>query len=135
MGNAAWALQQAVYAALANDAPLVALLDGARIYDVVPTRAEFPYVTFAQTAERDWSTGDEAGGEHGLTLHVWSRGGGRKQTLAIVAALRAVLHEAELSLSGFRLINLRHEVSEARRDGDGETFHGIVRFRAVTEAE
>lgn len=133
MANAAWALQQAVYAALANDAPLVALLGGARVYDVVPTRAEFPYVTFAQTAERDWSTGDEAGGEHALTLHVWSRGGGRKETLAIVAAAREVLHEAALSLAGFRLINLRHEVSEVRRDGDGETYHGIVRFRAVTE--
>lgn len=133
MGNAAWALQQAVYAALTSDAPLVALLGGARVYDVVPTRAEFPYVTIAQTAERDWSTGSEAGGEHTLTLHVWSRGGGRKETLAIVAAARAVLHEAALSLSGFRLINLRHEVSEVRRDG--ETFHGIVRFRAVTETE
>jgi len=38
-------------------------------------------------------------------------------------------------LSGHRLINLRHEFSEARRDSDGETFHGIARFRAVTEVE
>ena len=37
------------------------------------------------------------------------------------------------TLTGHRLINLRHEFSEARRDPDGETTHGIARFRAVTE--
>ena len=31
------------------------------------------------------------------------------------------------------LVNLRHEFSEARLDPDGDTFHGIVRYRAVTE--
>jgi hypothetical protein len=135
MASAAWALQQAIYAALTGDAPLLALLGGARIYDDVPVRDQFPYVTFAQTSERDWSTGGEAGAEHIVTLHVWSRGGGRKEVLQIMAAMRTGLHEAALSLSGFRLVNLRHEISEARRDPDGETYHGIVRFRAVTEPE
>jgi Protein of unknown function (DUF3168) len=133
MASAAWALQQAIFAALTADAGLVALLGGPRVYDDVPTRAEFPYVTFAQSQERDWSTGSEAGGEHILTLHVWSRGGGRKETAEIMGAVREVLHDAALELSGFRLANLRHEFSDARRDPDGETYHGIVRFRAVTE--
>ena len=133
MADAAWALQQAIFAALTADASLVALLGGTRVYDAVPTRAEFPYVTFAQSSERDWSTGSEQGGEHILTLQVWSRGGGRKEALAIMARVRAVLHDAPLALSGFRLVNLRHELSEARRDADGETWHGLVRLRAVTE--
>ncbi len=133
MASAAWALQQAIFAALSADAELVSLLGGARIYDDVPTRAEFPYVTFAQVQERDFSTGSETGGEHALTLHVWSRGGGRKETFAIIDAVRGALHDAPLTLTGFRLINLRHEISDARRDPDGETWHGIVRFRGVTE--
>jgi hypothetical protein len=133
MANAAWALQQAIFSALTGDAGLVALLGGARVYDDVPTRAAFPYVTFAQSQERDWSTGSEDGGEHSLTLHVWSRGGGRRETQAIMAHVRALLHDVPLSLAGFRLVNLRHEFSDARRDPDGETLHGIVRFRAVTE--
>jgi hypothetical protein len=45
------------------------------------------------------------------------------------------LHDQDLTLSGHRLVNLRHESSEARRDSDGETFHGIARFRAVTEVD
>jgi hypothetical protein len=36
-------------------------------------------------------------------------------------------------MSGVRLVNLRHEFSEVRRDADGETSRGLVRFRAVTE--
>jgi hypothetical protein len=133
MASASWALQQAIFAALTADAALIALLGGERVWDDVPTRADFPYVTFAQTSERDWSTGSEDGAEHVLTLHVWSRAGGRKETHEIMGAVRTALNDAALSLSGYRLINLRHEFSEARRDADGETFHGIVRFRAVTE--
>ena len=51
-----------------------------RVYDEVPLRAEFPYLTFGQTIERDWSTGTEPGQEHTFTLHVWSRARGRKET-------------------------------------------------------
>ena len=50
-----------------------------------------------------------------------------------MAAVRTALHDQPLTLAGHRLINLRHELSEARRDPDGDTIHGIARFRAVTE--
>lgn len=133
MAGAGFALQQAVFAKLTATPALTALLGGARVYDDVPERAEFPYLTFGQTSERDWSTGTDNGGEHTLTLHVWSRGAGRKEAVEILAAARAALHDAALTLAGHRLVNLRHEFSDARRDPDGETFHGTARFRAVTE--
>ena len=135
MTNASWALQQAIYASLTSDSELVALLGGARVYDDVPDRKAFPYVTFAPAGERDWSTADDTGAEHALVLHVWSRGSGRQEALGIMQGLRARLHDAALELSGYRLVNLRHETSDVRRDPDGETFQGIVRFRAVTEVE
>ena len=133
MANASWALQQAVFARLTSDSALIALLGGARVYDDVPVRAAFPYVAFAPGSARDWSAGDEAGTEHAVVLHVWSRASGRKETLAVIEALRAALHDAALSLTDHRLINLRHETSDVRRETDGETYQGIVRFRAVTE--
>jgi len=92
-----------------------------------------PYLTFGQSLLRDWSTGTESGDEHLVTLHVWSRADGRHQTHEIMHALRQALHEQMLTLDGHRLVNLRHELSEARREADGETYRGIVRFRAVTE--
>ena len=137
MSSAALALQQSIYAALVADAAITTLLGVNRIYDDVPQGSTLPYLTIGQTTERDWSTGGDtatdAGAEHLLTLHVWSDARGKKQTHDILAALRSALHDEQLTLSGHRLINLRHEFSEARRAPDGETIHGTARFRAVTE--
>lgn len=135
MSNAGWALQQSIYAKLAADAGVLALLGAPRIYDDVPQGTPFPYLTFGQSTLRDWSTGSETGDEHLLTLHVWSRAAGRKETHAIMDVLRSALHETSLALDGHRLVNIRHEFSEARREPDGDTYHGIVRYRAVTEPE
>jgi hypothetical protein len=128
-----WALQRSIYQALAGSPELTNLLGGARIYDDAPQAASFPFITLGQSVIRDWSTGTEDGAEHSLTLHVWSRAGGKREVHAIIEAIRAVLHDQPLSLADHHLVNLRHEFSEARLDPDGDTFHGIVRYRAVTE--
>lgn len=135
MASAAFELQKSIHARLSTDAGVLASLGGARIYDDVPRGAAFPYVTFGQSTLRDWSTGSEDGHEHILTLHVWSRAKGERETHLIMAAMREALHEAPLAVTGHRLVNLRHEFSDAMRDADGETYHGILRYRAVTEPE
>ena len=63
----------------------------------------------------------------------WSRAGGKKETHEIIEAIRLALKGAPVTISDHALVNLRHEFSEARQDPDGETYHGIVRYRAVTE--
>lgn len=133
MASASWALQQAVHQALTADAALSALLGGPHVYDHVPRGQAYPYVTFGVTTERDWSTGSDDGGEHILTLHVWSGTAGRRQTDDIAEAMRGVLHDQPIALAGHRLVNLREELFEARRDVSDELYHGVVRFRAVTE--
>ena len=130
---ASWALQRGVYQALAGSLELTTLLGGVRVYDDAPQAAAYPFITLGQSVIRDWSTGTEDGAEHSLTLHVWSRSGGKKQALEIIEAIKAVLHDQPLALPDHHLVNLRHELSEARLDPDGDTFHGIVRYRAVTE--
>jgi Protein of unknown function (DUF3168) len=130
---ASWALQRGVYQALAGSIDLTTLLGGVRVYDHAPQSAPYPFITLGQSAVRDWSTGTEYGAEHNLTLHVWSRSGGKQQVLKILEAIRAVLHDQPLALADHHLVNLRHEFSEARLDPDGDTFHGVVRYRAVTE--
>ncbi len=133
MASAGWELQKAIRQALAADAGLTALIGGARVFDDAPRDAPFPYVTFGQSTIQDWSTGSEDGDEHLITLHVWSRAAGRRETHEIMGALRAALGAAALAPVGHRVVNLRYEFGEARRDPDGETYHGIVRYRAVTE--
>jgi hypothetical protein len=133
MTDPGWALQTAVYGALTTNTELLAALGGPHIYDHVPRKTPPPYVTFAQSTVRDWSSGSQAAHEHTMTLNVWTSASGRKKAAAVVTAVRAALHDRSLVLDGHHLVNLRHEFSETRRVEDGEMLNGVVRFRAVTE--
>jgi hypothetical protein len=133
MASSGLEVQKSIHAALTGDAVLTGLLGGPRVYDDVPRGAEYPYLTFGQSTLRDWSTGLEEGHEHLLTLHVWSRANGQREAHEIMSAVEAVLHDTALTVTGHHLVNLRHEFSDAMRDADGETYHGILRYRAVTE--
>lgn len=133
MASAAYELQKALFAALTSNAPLTALLGGAKFYDDVPRSATLPYITFGQSTLRDWSTGSEPGFEHLITLHVWTRVTGDRDAHLIISAIRDCLHDAALTVDAHQLVNLRFEFSDTFRDPDGETTHGVVRYRAVTE--
>ena len=133
MTNPARALQQALHAVLIDDTALMALLTGPNVFDDVPQHKAFPYVSYGASQVRDWSTGSESGNEHIVTLHVWSNAPGQRQTQEIVQRLHELLHDQAPTLTGHHLVNLRHEFSEIRREREDDLYHGIVRFRAVTE--
>jgi hypothetical protein len=127
-------LQRAIFAALSGSTDLVAALgSGERIFDHAPANLAFPYVTFGRTSIYDWSTGTESGTEQLFTLHVWSKAKGKREAIEIMDASRAVLHDQALPLDGHALVNLRLEYSEVRFDDDQSVYHGLLRFRAVTE--
>lgn len=125
-------LQRAIFAALSASGALAALV-GPRIFDHAPANVAFPYITFGRTSFYDWSTGTESGTEQLFTLHVWSKGKGKKEALEIMELARLALHDAELDLEGHSLVNLRLEFSDARYDDRNEAHHGLLRFRAVVE--
>lgn len=127
------ALRAAVHDALVADATLIAALGGPKIYDEPPRTAAFPYVTLGEARIADYSTGSEAGQEHQLTLHAWSRQGGHKEAHIIASALLQALDEAPLTLADHQLVNFRFSVADVRREADGRTYHARVAFRAVTE--
>jgi hypothetical protein len=127
------ALQRSIYETLSNASELTSRLGGDGIYSNPPPAAEFPFITIGQTVDQDWSTGTEDGSEHSITLHIWSRADSAMEVHEITEIVRDLLHDQALNLDDHELINLRHEFSQARIDPDGETLHGIVRYRAVTE--
>lgn len=133
MISSALDLQQSIVATLAADTAVLAILGGSRIYDDTPQPAAFPYVTIGQTTARSTDADVAATDEHIVTLHVWSRARGRREALTVIDAIRTALHDRPLTLVDHALVNLRHDFSDARRDPDGDTIHGIARFRAVTE--
>lgn len=133
MTSSAVELQKAVFMTLGADASLTAAMGGSRIHDHAPANVAFPHITFGRTSIYDWSTGTEDGSEHIFTLHVWSKAKGKAETLEIMEVVKKALHDTNLELGGHRLINLRKEFEEARFDEDLSVYHGLLRFRAVTE--
>ncbi|PZN50087.1 MAG: DUF3168 domain-containing protein [Proteobacteria bacterium] len=133
MTIAAAEIQKALHDALAEDPALVAALGGSKIFDRPPAGVAFPYITFGRTSIHDWSTDTEGGTEQLLTLHIWSKSRGRKQALEIMECVRARLDRARVEPEGHHLIDLRLEYAETRFDDDIDVYHGLMRFRAVTE--
>jgi hypothetical protein len=130
------ALVAAVRAAAMANAGVKALLgDPAPIYDDAPPDAAFPYVSLGRVESRAADASGAEAIEHAVTLHVWSRYGGRAETLEVIAALRAVLHNAALAIEGRKLVLLLVTFTDVFRSGDARTTHGVLRLRAITEPE
>jgi hypothetical protein len=128
------ALRRALRAALAADAPLVAMLGGANIYDEAPPGAPAPRVAFGDAQQRDWSALLSRGAEQIVVLSVWSGARGTREALDIADRIIAVLDEASLTLAGHELVDLRFVTLATRREQNGRFARVDIRFRASTES-
>ncbi len=133
MIDAALDLRQAVYKTLVQDTDLMAALGGNRIFDRVPERVGFPYLVIGRTMASDWSTSTETGEAITLFIHSWSRSPGRNESHALQGHVKRILAAGLVPLADHHLVNLRFQLAETRRDRKSRHFHGVLRFRAVTE--
>jgi len=124
-----FALQTTIYATLTADSTLSALVEN--IYDDVPERSTYPYVVIGDDTVNNNGTKTVDGNEHTLTLHAWAQSRGRKTVKEIMERTYELLHNANLTVTGANLVNLRAEFQTSMMDGDGITRHGVQRFRAV----
>lgn len=131
--NPALDLQVAIHAGLTNHQGTLAALGGPNVFDDVPQRTKFPYVTIGDIETRDWDTQTSTGHEHIITLHVWSKHRGRKEVQTIIGEIDGALDDKALPLQDHALVNLHVIFWSALRDLDDHTYHGIIRLRAVTE--
>lgn len=127
-----YSLQKSIYQLLSSDSALSVLVSG--VYDFVPQASIYPYVVIGEDRLRDWSTKTTNGAEHQLTLHVHSREGGRKQAALIMERLHTLLHNAALTMTGQTLVAISFEGSDIMQEKDGIGYHGVMRYRALTEA-
>ena len=125
-----FALQSSIYSTLSNDNNLTQVL-GAGVYDEVTEGATYPFVALGEETAVDYSTKDLVGGETTVNIHIWSQYKGSKETKNIMDKIHDLLHDSNLTVSGFNLINLRFEYSDIMRDPDGVTRHGVMRFQAI----
>lgn len=127
------ALKKAIIAKLRTGSAIA----GGRNYDRPPEKPSFPYTTLGLFAELTEEADEYDGSDISFQVDVWARGSGNLATsvevMQVGEAVRAALHEAELSLDGARLVALTIERVNYTQDPDGITEHGIVTGRARTE--
>lgn len=125
-----FALQESIYNTLSNDNTLTSTL-GAGIYDDVIEGATYPWIEIGNETSIDYSTKNISGSQYTVTLHIWSRYAGSKEVKQIMDRLHDLLHDSDITVTGFNLINVRFEFGDIMRDPDGKTRHGVMRFRAI----
>ena len=128
----------AIIAALKADAPLTALLTTYAATPAVFTHvpqdlSAYPYVVLFE-AGLDGDDNDCFLGFDGtLNIHSWTD----QRDMAVIGniqkAVYDVLHHAELTMTGYELVELHQEFSTILRDPDGITLHGVQRYRIILQ--
>lgn len=127
------AVQRGLYARLTADAGVVALVAG-RVFDRVPARAPFPFVTIADAQVIEDGTDCREGSELFVDLHVWSDAVGHVEVKKIAGAMRRAL-QADLDLGATHaLVDLSIRAFQIVSPGDEDTLgHGVLTIRLLTE--
>jgi hypothetical protein len=122
-------IQAAIFDALSGDAQLTSMATG--VFDQVPEKTAFPYVTIGENTLSDWGSHTFDGANAIVTIHTWARGGGRKKCKEIMGEIYRILHNGSIAIDGFSLVVLRFEFGETIKDPDGQTYHGVQRFKLL----
>lgn len=118
-------VQRALYEAITPVVP------DARVYDRVPLKEEFPYVTIGDEQVVDDGNTCDNGWEVFSDVHVWSRAnsGFQEAKLLLAAIVPAVVGIA--SIDGHDLISVEVENTRIFRDPDGLTSHGVISVKFI----
>jgi hypothetical protein len=119
-------VQAAIYAALVPALAPVPVLDHAG-----PNQS-YPYVTIGEFLGEPADTLGELGADLDLTVHVWSRQPGMKETQELMTRVKNTLHRQRLSAAGFQWVDTIWTNALTMREPDGMTRHGVLRFTVQT---
>lgn len=126
------AAQQIIYTALAGNV-------GATVYDAVPElppgnpTANFPFVVISDCATDPFDNDSTRGQDVMAELHVWSRAEGMLECKTIMGAIYAILHQQSFSLAGYSVLDSLCVDTTTMTEDDGETRHGVVRYRLTIQ--
>lgn len=127
-------VQTAIYAALAADATLAALIDG--VFDAIPEETKpGRYVVLGESTEIADDTFGAQGRDELLTIHTYvadtPSAEGWAQAKAINSRVVALLDGANLTVTGTTFVLCQFETSQTLREGDWR--HIATDFRILTE--
>lgn len=126
-------LQQAIFARLASDPALGALV-GTAIFDAAPAGPVPPlYIALGPEEVRDRSDKTSRAALHRFSVSVVSEGGGFHTAKSVAGAVEAALTTAPIALSRGHIVALDFERAEARREQNGKRRRVDLRFRAMVD--
>jgi len=128
-------LQEAIFAALSNNAALNALVSG-RIYDAPPEAldaAETPYVIIGDERVRDWSSNTHTGARHDIVIVVHSDAAGFATAKSAAGAVSQALDGADLALSAGQLVVMQFVAARAARALSPASRRIDLTFRALVQ--
>lgn len=132
--NSSRILAASLHSALSGNAAIRAALGTpARLYDDAPEDPVFPYLTYGATRSEDEGADDAPLTAHTLTLHVWSRYGGRAEVFDLLHIISSALTSADLSPSGLSVCGLNITYTDVFRTSDRRTLHGVLRLSIKTQ--
>jgi len=124
------ALQKAL-----RDRLIGATAAGPNVFDRVPTADPYPRVTIGEVQILDDSTDCTVGFEAFADVHVWSRGVGFVEAKTIGGEVHGLLHDHDLPVAGFHLVECVLRDARYLRDPDGITSHGVFTFAITVETD
>jgi hypothetical protein len=130
----ATAAQEIVYSLLNGN------LTGCTVYDTVPflpeamPAANFPYCVIGEDTLLPWDNDDTVGADVTINLHFWSRASGNKQVKDLMAEAYAILNRANVTKTGYNVVDCLFEFGQSMSEPDGKTKHGVQRYRLTIQA-
>ena len=111
------------------------------VYDDVPqpsnsgSKNDFPYVTIGEDILTYNDTDTDRSNNVSITIHVWSRSQGRRETKEIQSQIYDSLHNSNLVQAGYNFVIITEQNSTTQLDADGVTRHGIQTFNLIIEED
>ena len=106
--------------------------DPPRVFEAAETKPAYPYLEILRHETMPAGSAGVEASEHRVDLGIVSRGGGREEARAALAAMPATLPEASLSMEGWRCILIAPVSADLVRDASG-AFRIVLRVRAILE--
>lgn len=131
--SSSWELQVAVRQRLIAHTPLVALI-GERVYDNVPAKPQFPYVSFGASDIIPADSHLIPARDESLQIDIWSRlSGQRHEAKKITDMVLSLLRDWTADIGENALVSTMVTLARVVRELDGITAHGLVQITARIE--
>lgn len=122
MAGADLTFQEVINLEIKNALPLV------RRGAMPPADGAFPYIQFGQsTVDDNYAPGKSVT----IEIHTWSTAEGSHEVKNLQEQIRALLEKCSHDRGGFHFVAIRQQTAQVFLDEDGETWHGVQRFRAL----